>query len=282
MQIHLQTRGFGQQDDYLFIGRDPGERWWEAFSRYTNFEKPSLVVSSDGTTWRVAISGLPTSRRDVVNTPIRSMLLVHGDVTASDGDDVALVGQLVDAWLADQADGGGRVADRLDAAFPQEDIDSLLIHDDDAVWRRAGDRVRAVMEDLGKPADGPPTESMVADELPPSWIGRRANEPDRASLAGAVRRLVAGRQRGVACYLNLVRTGDYAITAVRSLTGSGADSVHLLTDLPAGELPVPKGEPRTSTRVSPWVLVGLTLVGLGVVVVLIWIANRIGQLPRPV
>lgn len=79
MEIWLQTRGITR--DYAFLGTIPPERWWAStpYKDATSFELPSLIFEwYEPDKWHCFISGIPSARRDRVNTPIRYSLALDG------------------------------------------------------------------------------------------------------------------------------------------------------------------------------------------------------------
>lgn len=85
MKIWLQTRGITR--DYAFLGKIPPERWWAStpYKDATSFELPSLIFEwYEPDKWHCFISGIPSTRRDRVNTPIRYSLALDGSDTEND------------------------------------------------------------------------------------------------------------------------------------------------------------------------------------------------------
>lgn len=85
MEIWLQTRGITR--DYAFLGTIPPERWWAStpYKDATSFELPSLIFEwYEPDKWHCFISGIPSARRDRVNTPIRYSLALDGSDTEND------------------------------------------------------------------------------------------------------------------------------------------------------------------------------------------------------
>ena len=79
MKIWLQTRGITR--DYAFRGTIPPERWWAStpYQDAPSFALPSLIFEwYEHDKWHCFISGIPSTRRDRVNTPIRYSLALDG------------------------------------------------------------------------------------------------------------------------------------------------------------------------------------------------------------
>ena len=78
MKIYIQTRG--KTRDYTFLGGEPKEKWWRkpVYEQGTSFEKPTLIIENNASELRCYISGILSSRRDRVNTPIRYTMVIDG------------------------------------------------------------------------------------------------------------------------------------------------------------------------------------------------------------
>lgn len=122
MRVFVQTRG--RTLDYRFLGLPPAELWWLKFQPYTSFEKPTLIVSSDGRRWRAYFSGISSARLDRDKATIRYSLALEDAAR----DSVNEAAKLVAAWVADAASQAepGAVQVALDAALPEEDVERLL------------------------------------------------------------------------------------------------------------------------------------------------------------
>ncbi len=104
---YLNTRGRERHRDYQFVGPAPPTSWWRAYADHTTFERPTVLVQSDGTGWQAYLSGIPSRRRDAVGTVIRYTVVAEGVADADrpaaparpvlgTGDVLALVAN----WLA--------------------------------------------------------------------------------------------------------------------------------------------------------------------------------------
>ena len=112
---YLNTRGRERHRDYQFVGPAPPTSWWRAYADHTTFERPTVLVQSDGTGWQAYLSGIPSRRRDAVGTVIRYTVVAEGVADGEaepplrwcrgrvlgTGDVLALVAN----WLADQEPG---------------------------------------------------------------------------------------------------------------------------------------------------------------------------------
>ena len=124
VQLYLSTRGSSL--DYRFLGRAPDTRWWAEgpYSQLTRFEKPTLLIESPG---RAYYSGIPSSRRDRVQTPIRYTLVVEG---LQEKDSKQTWWNLTRMWLQERENLGAtldalvseRIEDWLTRSVAREDI----------------------------------------------------------------------------------------------------------------------------------------------------------------
>jgi hypothetical protein len=196
--VFVQTRGRPRHRDYDFLGDGPGEPWWRAYAGHTAFERPTVLVESDGTGYRAYLSGIPSGRRDSVGTVIRYTVVLR---SVGDGPPVvrpAGVLALVGCWLDDQAAGGvGVVSRALDAEFPEAEVERMLATTDPVAPGEVRDRVLAAVAAL-PPAD-PADDEETAD-----WWGDCAAPAARAAFTARVSRLLGAGLAGRALLLNLV------------------------------------------------------------------------------
>jgi hypothetical protein len=203
---YLNTRGRERHRDYQFVGPAPPTSWWRAYAEHTTFERPTVLVQSDGTGWQAYLSGIPSRRRDAVGTVIRYTLVAESASGPSDraglatGDVLALVAN----WLADQESGHrepGRVSAALDAAFPEPDVERLLAAGPEGLARtdpaELERRLTGALRELRLPLPEEP------DPVPDAWLADLSRPPARAAFVQRVDELLAGRP-GRALVLNLV------------------------------------------------------------------------------
>jgi hypothetical protein len=215
---YLNTRGRERHRDYQFVGPAPPTSWWRAYADHTTFERPTVLVQSDGTGWQAYLSGIPSRRRDAVGKVIRYTVVAEsapGPAGAADlgtGDVLALVAN----WLADQEPGyrdPGRVSAALDAAFPEPDVERLIAADPDgpspADPAEPNRRLAGALHELRLPLSDEP------DPVPDAWLADLSRPTARAAFVQRVDELLAGRP-GRALVLNLI--------------GAAADLTALLDD----------------------------------------------------
>lgn len=248
MKIYLQTRGL--VTDYGFLGRAPDERWWLVYREFTSYERPTILVSSEGSTWRVYASGLTSSRRDRVTTPIRYTMVLEGG--PGEGEDLAT--GLIAAWMADTLEKPGTMRAALDQQFPEAIVERLMNDVSTEAYEEVKRRVRKALESL------PAHDALQnADRLP--WVGAMQDSVARRAFLEHVAALLRGTQ-GAALMVNLVGTPDEAMP-IRD-QHPGADKLAILIDDPQRKLgsdlvPLPKKKAsnqappsdRTTRRTTP-------------------------------
>jgi hypothetical protein len=210
---YLNTRGRERHRDYQFIGPAPPSSWWRAYSDHTTFERPTVLAQSDGHSWQVYLSGIPSGRRDAVGTVIRYTVVAAGGAdlpspappaeALSTGDILALVAN----WLADQDRdrAAGDVSDALDAAFPEPDVERLLaVETGEPTTAAAVEVQRRLAGALHALRLRAATESTPP---PDAWLADLSHPPARSAFVQQVDALLTG-QPGRALVLNLVGAPD--------------------------------------------------------------------------
>ena len=142
MKAYIQTRGSTR--DYTFLGDEP-KKWWRQpiYERGTSFEKPTLIVEKRASTWRCYVSGIPSNRRDRVNTPIRYTLVLEGENPAP--ADIEKLGWLVDSALQSfSAPSPSNLQKLLDAKF-NFNVDEIIENRD---YCNVENLLNSTLEDL--------------------------------------------------------------------------------------------------------------------------------------
>ena len=271
--VYLNTRGRERHRDYQFVGPAPPTAWWRGYADHTTFERPTVLVQSDGRDWQVYLSGIPSRRRDAVGTVIRYTVVVEGvSESAAEqpgfqepaagalgtGDVLALIA----TWLSDQdlTRDAGQVSAALDAAFPEPDVERLLAADPGTPDRDDGAdvsrRLVGALHQLRLP------NAIELDPAPEAWLADLGQPAARAAFVQRVDALLAG-QPGRALVLNLVGTAaDLTALAAdpRPLAVLAPDLPDAATMVPLNRDPGKKawappgtGEPgsATPTRTAP-------------------------------
>jgi hypothetical protein len=206
--VFVQTRGRPRHRDYDFLGGGPAEPWWRAYAGHTAFERPTVLVESDGAGYRVYLSGIPSGRRDAVGTVIRYTVVLRAGADGSPG--VAADGALalVSCWVEDQAVGGvGAVSRALDAEFPEDEVERMLAAADPVAPAEVRDRVLAAVGAL-PPAAHEPTGVPGDPDAPVDWWGDAGALLARTAFTERVAELLVAGRPGRALLLNLVGTPD--------------------------------------------------------------------------
>lgn len=254
---YLNTRGRERHRDYQFIGPAPATTWWRAYAEHTTFERPTVLVQSDGRSWQAYLSGIPSRRRDAVGTVIRYTVVVEGGAEPSaepphaelgTGDVLALVAN----WLADQDldRGVGRVSAALDDAFPEPDVERLLTTaptgsgsaepESEPTAVDVGRRLGAALHSLRLPApDDTDLDAAVApDPWRDDWLADVHLPAARSAFVQRVDALLSG-QAGRALVLNLVGTAE----DLHALAADPHPLAVLAPDLPDPATTVPLNRP---------------------------------------
>jgi len=207
LRIWVQTRGY--EVDYGFLGSAPEELWWRVYNRAIDSARPGAAVVSKNDSWRIYLTGIPSSRRDRVNTEIRYTLVLSGDASEPAAADSAMV--ILENWLT-AVDGNtpmGPLSTVLDEQFGEETVVSLRSRDDEEA---AAEAARRALDAVGRLAadqatDGDATGSGYRNSDPSGWIGDLHRAVPRAAWLARAAELLGGRP-GRALVLNLVESRE--------------------------------------------------------------------------
>ncbi|NVI92977.1 hypothetical protein [Actinomadura sp. BRA 177] len=182
MRAYLMTRGFPRQAvyDYNFLGESPPDRWWRPFvdRRLVDVEEPIVLARGADGSLSMLLSGLPSARRDVVDTPIRHTLVV-------DGLGTELAGRLAATGL--DPDGRHRLGKELDKLFPGDMVDAVLSGaEDGAGVGESLDGLLASRDWATEPAGG-------AADLKGSWAAPLGDRDGQAAFLARIAALAGGR-----------------------------------------------------------------------------------------
>jgi hypothetical protein len=233
--VFVQTRGRPRHRDYDFLGTGPGEPWWRAYAGHTAFERPTVLVESDGAGYRVYLSGIPSGRRDAVGTVIRYTVVLRADGDGPPAVPADGVLALVAGWLDDQAGpdparGAGAVSRSLDAQFPEDEVERMLAASRPVAPAEVRDRVLAAVAALPPPAG-------AGEDGPAEWWGDAGVPAARAAFRERTARLLTGGVAGRALLLNLV--------------GSAVDLAPLADGRPLAVLAPDVGSALGGTGIAP-------------------------------
>jgi hypothetical protein len=197
MRLHVRTRGLVR--DYQFIGEPPDSAWWRSYADVTDLEEPTVLVESDGQTWRAYVSGLPSRRQDMYSRAISYDLVMHGECNPAEGDDHDLALAVIATVVRDLAQGSWGERGPL-SRLPV--LGQASIHEESVVERwvsqpeasAAAQAAVAVREAFtGFTDDGlAVANSLDRDSGYQRWIGGLANDTSRAEFIALTGRLIGG------------------------------------------------------------------------------------------
>ena len=188
MKIYIQTRGKAR--DYIFLGDTP-QKWWRqpVYEQGTSFEKSTLIVEGYVNTWRCYISGIPSNRRDRVNTPIRYTLVLEGEKKSA--VETAKVQPLVAAALKAFSTPHCDLQQVLDEYF-DFDVDKFID-------KHEGRNIEELLT------------RVTNDE-------RLKHQPDNTNIRAffiKIEELLSKKKEGSAALLNLVKSEEYVNSEIR-------------------------------------------------------------------
>ncbi|SDT14649.1 hypothetical protein [Actinoplanes derwentensis] len=182
MLTYLMTRGHARRLDYTFLGEAPPVPWWEPVLGWVVLEEPEVIVRSTGEGLHLLVSGIPSQRRDAVNTVIRYRLVI----TAGPGDG-DLVRRLVWAGLHDTP--RRQLGLRLDEVFDAASVDGWIQHADTAGIDQVRDRLDTVLSRID--SDLPDVDAVSGPQQ--DWAGPAEDPQACRRFLATVDELLAGR-----------------------------------------------------------------------------------------
>jgi hypothetical protein len=180
---YLMTRGTPRMKDYAFLGVTPAARWWDRVVPFVIMESAEVVVACHADGVGVLVSGIPSTRRDAVGTPIRYTIVVD-DLR----DRTSLLRRIVTAGLDPQS--RSLLGKRLDTTFGADRIDAIMSGGDDG--EDVPQRVLDILTDF--PVEPPEPGRDQAG----SWVGAVPDPGARRAFLARVDRLAAGKETGFA------------------------------------------------------------------------------------
>jgi hypothetical protein len=238
MRIYVRTRGWPRELDYEFLGQPPEVSWWRGYDGVTDLEQPTILLESDGRSWRCYVSGLSSQRRDSVGRPVRIDLALAGECGPADFDDQ----QIALAVIGTSIDGLARVhgefvpGDPLDPWLSEQNVEEMMRNPGGKTAARAASAVRDAYREARVARRGERSHSIQ------QWLGGLAQPESRDEFMMLAEQLVHGRS-GRALMLNLITAdkdvagladagGTLGILASRSSTLSGMPVRALATSRP--------------------------------------------------
>ncbi|TMR07010.1 hypothetical protein ETD83_02400 [Actinomadura soli] len=182
MRPYLMTRGIPRDLDYAFVGASPADPWWSPGGReLVVLEEPAVLARSAKGSLGMLVSGLPSSRRDVLGTRIRHTLVV--DALEADP---ALAGRLA-ATALDPA-GRERLGKELDEMLPIGRVEAVLSGDAD------GSEVGGLLERLLTAPGWETKPDGKGADREGSWAAPLGDPGARAAFLARVAALAEGRE----------------------------------------------------------------------------------------
>jgi len=193
MQIYLRTRGKSRDLDYKWLDKSPHEEWWQPYSRICKFDDRSILVAVSEKSFRIFLSGIPSSRKDQHNTAIRFTLSIE----AATQEEFREILPIISVWVSEIKSGAESIiGDFLDRSFPGEIIDSIL---SGAADLESGKIKSAVLEFAGQ------CPSNVAYKKPKyfSWVGDIRSKNGCSYFLGSINDFTTTKT-GLALYGNFI------------------------------------------------------------------------------
>jgi hypothetical protein len=291
VQIYLRTRGWPRDLDYKFLGEAPAEFWWRHYRPVSDVERPTILVESDGTSWRAYLAGIWSERRDATDNQIQFNVALSGECLAAEDRDLGLA--VITRSASDLAEqkGAGISGTPLDAMLPRQDVERMLTTEGEQTRAEAAAAVRAAYgSSLNGNGAAAATEGQgLTDAEDGRWLGGMGNVQARAGFAALTKRLLSG-QPGRALVVNLPaeeedidRLPDMSGALAVLIARSGPRFEDEVTPLgKAEELPSghQKGTRSTKPRpvLSPQIKVAILIGGAVLAAILIdWLIRQGGR-----
>lgn len=196
-RFYIQTRG--KTVDYGFLCQEPDKAWWRSYGKYTSFEEPTLIIENgqEEEGGKFYLSGIPSERRDRVNTIIR--YTVVAEFSKSEKKLISLVQQFLNETAEPRSI--STLSSSFDKYFPREYVEEVLSskEGDTSLLRQKFDLLLSELE-----ANSPLTsEDIDVNEGKEGiWWGGLNNFDSRSRWMSFVSHVLQG-QTGTALLLNL-------------------------------------------------------------------------------
>jgi len=255
IQFYLQTRG--KTIDYRFLYETPSSEWWRYYADYTLFEDETIILERlAGGECRLYLSGIPSNRRDRVNTIIRYTL-----VAEFDKDEGREILSLVEIFIADcRKDSSNVLGDKLDSCFSKEYIEDALRYTERDGQKRQNEINKKIISLELIP------QSNLDDQYVEGicWGGLASNNSWKAWLSLASRILING-ELGVVALLNAASEKSLSSLKERLLEKQINNAFILLSDSDEPPQSVKDKEIKNSEDIfkKPLELAGKGLSSLG-------------------
>lgn len=133
MRQYINTRSITK--DYRYLGEKPDNAWLGAYTELTSFEHPTIIFEKNYETFRLFLSGMPSTRKDKVGTNIRYSFLFTGNT-----DEYTKLSGLVSAW-ATAIDDPSHIAQKLGELYDENAVSQMIESDtfDDTAQKQLDD-----------------------------------------------------------------------------------------------------------------------------------------------
>jgi len=226
VKFYLQTRG--KTVDYRFLYEAPSSKWWRDYADYTLFEDETIILERlAGGECRLYLSGIPSNRRDRVNTIIRYTL-----VAKLGKDEVSETAfQLVKQFLGDCRNKRDTLGASLDSCFQERDIEDALRSTGSSKKERQ-DQISQKIADLVNSGSKSSSPDQCLEGIRWGWL--LSDNSYKAWLSLASRILING-ELGVVALLNAASEKSLSSLKERLLEKQINNAFILLSD--SGEPP---------------------------------------------
>jgi len=133
MKQYVNTRSITK--DYRYLGEKPDNAWLGVYAELTSFEHPTIIFEKEHETFRLFLSGMPSTRKDKVGTIIRYSFLFMGNI-----DEYTKLSGLVSAW-ATAIDNPSHIAQKLGELYDENAVSQMIENDtfDDTAQKQLDD-----------------------------------------------------------------------------------------------------------------------------------------------
>lgn len=121
MKQYVNTRSITK--DYRYLGENPDNAWLGAYTELTSFEHPTIIFEKEHETFRLFLSGMPSTRKDKVGTIIRYSFLFTGSI-----DEYTKLSGLVYSW-ATAIDDPSHIIQKLGELYDENAVSQMIESD---------------------------------------------------------------------------------------------------------------------------------------------------------
>ena len=207
-KIFVETRG--RLIDYRFLVGSPSEPWWREYRDLTIFEYPTLIIENKGKFCRIYLSGIPSTRKDRVQTIIRYTLVIEIDSDSS--YQKANFIDLIAIWLDEVGSSAkfnftqSQIGNLLDQCFSIETLEELMLvqYPESSDSKKFDNRLNEFITKLAEFSSSS-IDCDMHEEIPNCsiwWGGVRNNESRKLWMSLAAK-LLKHEVQGKALFLNL-------------------------------------------------------------------------------